>query len=63
MCKLQCINEQKVFMELARVAKDGTSCKAGTNNMCISGMCRVMQSIFKNFFKIDYTEKCYLVHI
>ena len=40
-CKLFCINENKVFMELARTVKDGTPCKAGTNDMCISGVCRV----------------------
>lgn len=41
MCKLHCINEKKVFMELARTAKDGTPCKAGTKNICVSGVCRV----------------------
>lgn len=42
LCSLKCINEKKIYMELARVVKDGTSCKAGTNNMCISGVCRVI---------------------
>ncbi|XP_033228893.1 A disintegrin and metalloproteinase with thrombospondin motifs 7-like [Belonocnema kinseyi] len=40
MCKLYCLNEKNVFMELARTVKDGTPCKAGTKNICVSGVCR-----------------------
>ncbi|KAK0072793.1 hypothetical protein PV325_010782, partial [Microctonus aethiopoides] len=38
-CILYCANEHKKFVELG-ITKDGTACKSGTNNMCISGRCR-----------------------
>lgn len=40
-CVLYCINEERVYSKLSPRAKDGTPCKRGTNNMCVSGACRV----------------------
>ncbi|XP_008201012.2 A disintegrin and metalloproteinase with thrombospondin motifs 7 isoform X1 [Tribolium castaneum] len=39
-CVLYCINENRVFVKLEPRAKDGTKCKPGTHNMCISGACK-----------------------
>jgi hypothetical protein len=39
-CKLMCVNNNHMVKTLARRAKDGTSCKRGTNNKCIAGKCR-----------------------
>ncbi|NP_001123217.1 ADAM metallopeptidase with thrombospondin type 1 motif-like [Nasonia vitripennis] len=39
-CALYCINEKRSFMKLGPTTKDGTPCKTGTYNMCISGVCR-----------------------
>ncbi|KAK0072315.1 hypothetical protein PV325_011561, partial [Microctonus aethiopoides] len=38
-CILYCINEQGTYID-PDITKDGTACKSGTNNMCISGECR-----------------------
>ncbi|KAK0073653.1 hypothetical protein PV326_013199 [Microctonus aethiopoides] len=38
-CILYCVNEQNNFVKMG-ISKDGTACKSGTNNMCISGECR-----------------------
>ncbi|XP_022900550.2 A disintegrin and metalloproteinase with thrombospondin motifs 6-like [Onthophagus taurus] len=38
-CELHCINQDNVYVKLAPRAKDGTKCKAGTHDMCISGHC------------------------
>ncbi|KAK0072902.1 hypothetical protein PV325_010630, partial [Microctonus aethiopoides] len=38
-CMLYCINEYKKLFQMGLI-KDGTPCKSGTNNMCISGRCR-----------------------
>lgn len=40
-CTLFCINENSTWAKLASTVKDATPCKSGTNNMCISGVCRV----------------------
>ncbi|XP_043277763.1 A disintegrin and metalloproteinase with thrombospondin motifs 7-like [Venturia canescens] len=39
-CALYCINEKNTYIKLEPVVKDGTPCKGGTNNICISGGCR-----------------------
>ncbi|KAF5307128.1 hypothetical protein FQR65_LT07112 [Abscondita terminalis] len=39
-CALYCINDKRIYAKLAPRAKDGTKCKPGTKNMCISGVCR-----------------------
>ncbi|KAG5879484.1 hypothetical protein JTB14_013989 [Gonioctena quinquepunctata] len=39
-CVLYCVNEQNSFAKLGPRVKDGTPCKAGTKNRCISGICR-----------------------
>ncbi|XP_056633400.1 A disintegrin and metalloproteinase with thrombospondin motifs 12-like [Diorhabda sublineata] len=39
-CVLYCLNEARKFAKLEPRVKDGTPCKAGTKNMCISGVCR-----------------------
>ncbi|XP_060526930.1 A disintegrin and metalloproteinase with thrombospondin motifs 12-like [Cylas formicarius] len=41
-CVLYCINEENVFVKMEPVVKDGTRCKPGTKNMCISGACRTI---------------------
>lgn len=33
-------------MILQKMVNDSTPCKAGTNNMCVAGVCRVSVSIF-----------------
>ncbi|KAK9754646.1 ADAM-TS Spacer 1 [Popillia japonica] len=38
-CELYCINEENVFAKLAPRVKDGTKCKRGAKDVCISGMC------------------------
>ncbi|KAK0072882.1 hypothetical protein PV325_010650, partial [Microctonus aethiopoides] len=38
-CILHCQHEQNKFVKMG-ITKDGTPCKSGTNNMCISGRCR-----------------------
>lgn len=41
-CQLHCKPENKFFSVMMRdIVIDGTPCKAGTRNMCISGRCRV----------------------
>ncbi|XP_050455485.1 A disintegrin and metalloproteinase with thrombospondin motifs 7-like [Cataglyphis hispanica] len=39
-CALYCINEKNTYVKISPTANDSTPCKAGTNHMCISGMCR-----------------------
>ncbi|KAL1506610.1 hypothetical protein ABEB36_005939 [Hypothenemus hampei] len=41
-CALYCLNENNVLSKLQAVVKDGTRCKHGTKNMCISGVCRIV---------------------
>ncbi|XP_066252676.1 A disintegrin and metalloproteinase with thrombospondin motifs 12-like [Euwallacea similis] len=41
-CVLYCVNERYVLSKLQAIAKDGTQCKHGTKNICISGVCRVV---------------------
>ncbi|XP_048524385.1 A disintegrin and metalloproteinase with thrombospondin motifs 12 isoform X1 [Dendroctonus ponderosae] len=41
-CALYCVSEEHVLSKLEAAAKDGTPCKHGTRNMCISGVCRVV---------------------
>ncbi|CAG9772555.1 unnamed protein product [Ceutorhynchus assimilis] len=41
-CALYCVNEENVLSMLEAVVKDGTPCKLGTRNMCISGVCRLV---------------------
>ncbi|XP_017767754.1 PREDICTED: A disintegrin and metalloproteinase with thrombospondin motifs 7-like [Eufriesea mexicana] len=41
-CGLYCINELMEFLQVEPVANDSTPCKPGTNNMCISGICRTV---------------------
>ncbi|CAH1113494.1 unnamed protein product [Psylliodes chrysocephalus] len=38
-CVLYCKNELNTFAKLQPRVKDGTPCKAGTKNLCISGKC------------------------
>ncbi|KAI4459045.1 adamts a disintegrin and metalloprotease with thrombospondin motifs protease [Holotrichia oblita] len=38
-CELYCINEENVFAKLAPRVKDGTKCKRGAKDVCISGVC------------------------
>lgn len=40
-CALYCINEANTYVKLAPIMKDGTPCKSATNNVCVSGVCRV----------------------
>lgn len=40
-CVLFCVNEKNELAKLEPRVKDGTTCKAGTNNICISGSCQV----------------------
>lgn len=44
-CALYCLNENNAFIKLSPSVKDGTPCKGATNNLCISGSCRVKFSI------------------
>ncbi|KAJ8669560.1 hypothetical protein QAD02_000819 [Eretmocerus hayati] len=39
-CALYCLNEKDTFYKLSPAAEDGTPCQAGTNNICIGGVCR-----------------------
>nr|XP_023026845.1 A disintegrin and metalloproteinase with thrombospondin motifs 7-like [Leptinotarsa decemlineata] len=39
-CVLYCSNEENAYAKLEPRVKDGTSCKTGTKNRCISGVCR-----------------------
>ncbi|CAG2065264.1 unnamed protein product, partial [Timema podura] len=39
-CSLVCINENNIYAVLSTRVIDGTNCKAGTKNKCISGVCR-----------------------
>ncbi|XP_072392013.1 A disintegrin and metalloproteinase with thrombospondin motifs 12-like [Diabrotica undecimpunctata] len=39
-CVLYCLNELRKFAKLEPRVRDGTPCKAGTKNMCISGICK-----------------------
>ncbi|XP_063908814.1 A disintegrin and metalloproteinase with thrombospondin motifs 12-like isoform X3 [Zophobas morio] len=39
-CVLYCINQERTFAKLEPRTKDGTRCKPGTKNMCISGVCK-----------------------
>ncbi|KAF5270821.1 hypothetical protein FQA39_LY18869 [Lamprigera yunnana] len=39
-CILYCINERRVYAKLAPRVVDGTKCKPGTRNICVSGVCR-----------------------
>ncbi|XP_065156708.1 A disintegrin and metalloproteinase with thrombospondin motifs 12-like isoform X2 [Atheta coriaria] len=41
-CSLYCINDDNTYVKLAPRVTDGTPCKAGTKNMCISGTCKVV---------------------
>ncbi|KAK0181581.1 hypothetical protein PV327_003854 [Microctonus hyperodae] len=38
-CLLYCVNENNDYVQMG-VASDGTPCKIGTNDLCISGKCR-----------------------
>lgn len=38
-CALYCVNTDRIYTKQNPVVKDGTSCKAGTKNMCIAGEC------------------------
>lgn len=40
-CILYCLNEENSFVILQKMVNDSTPCKAGTNNMCVAGLCRV----------------------
>jgi hypothetical protein len=40
-CVLYCLSNANSFAKLEPRVKDGTKCKLGTRNMCISGVCRV----------------------
>lgn len=44
-CALYCINEVMEFLQVEPVVNDSTPCKPGTNNMCISGICRVISHL------------------
>ncbi|XP_068910126.1 A disintegrin and metalloproteinase with thrombospondin motifs 7-like isoform X3 [Tenebrio molitor] len=39
-CVLYCLSNANSFAKLEPRVKDGTKCKLGTRNMCISGVCR-----------------------
>ncbi|XP_061932556.1 A disintegrin and metalloproteinase with thrombospondin motifs 12-like isoform X2 [Apis cerana] len=39
-CILYCLNEENSFVILQKMVNDSTPCKAGTNNMCVAGLCR-----------------------
>ncbi|XP_050293603.1 A disintegrin and metalloproteinase with thrombospondin motifs 7-like isoform X2 [Anthonomus grandis grandis] len=41
-CALYCLNEEMALSKLENVVKDGTPCKHGTRNMCISGACKAV---------------------
>ncbi|XP_053976514.1 A disintegrin and metalloproteinase with thrombospondin motifs 7-like [Hylaeus volcanicus] len=41
-CQLYCINEKHTYTKLSAIVNDSTPCKPGTNNMCVSGTCRIV---------------------
>lgn len=46
-CQLNCKPTNMYFSVLLNdMVKDGTSCLPGTNNMCITGRCRVCSTMF-----------------
>lgn len=66
-CQLHCKPENKFFSVMMRdIVIDGTPCKAGTRNMCISGRCRVWfspqwyESTTKNF-NVHFAHKDVLI--
>lgn len=66
-CQLHCKPENKFFSVMMRdIVIDGTPCKAGTRNMCISGRCRVWFSprwyeSATNNFNVHCTPKDVLI--
>ena len=40
--KLQCRNEAGMIKTVAPTAKDGTPCRPGNKDMCVTGQCRVV---------------------
>lgn len=43
-CKLYCTDKDDTFIQAFEVVEDGTPCNIGTNDMCISGICKVRDS-------------------
>lgn len=44
-CKLYCTDKDDTFIQAFENVEDGTPCKIGTKDMCISGICKVNKFI------------------
>lgn len=49
-CKLFCTDKQDTFIQTFEAVEDGTRCNIGSNDMCISGICRVIFLIFVKLY-------------